>query len=231
MVIVNRMVAVRSAAAGNALDGVLTEYRRIAGRMRSVAGDNKKRSVHIFTATPSNDNDQTRVWIPDGGGLILKDHEGGYFTNAYVGAKDMDDTNVQAGMGRGFVSFEIEDGGDEAGKMLIDEWRQGRMEVVIVYREWKLESGQGVWENKKVVTVWGYLNGSRLARGASTISVEVHVFRTTSVNDSLGTRDYSIDCVTGSSTIKGGTLGARTPTHIDPPGDPEADNWESPLSA
>ena len=198
--------------------------------MGSVADDNKKRSVHIFTATPSNDNDQTRAWIPDGDGLILKDHEGGYFTNAYVGSADMDDSNVQAGMGRGYLTFAIEDGGDEAGQMLLEEWRQGRMEVIAVYREWKLESGTGVWENKKVVTAWGYLSTARMQRGASSLSLEIHVFRTTSVNDSLGTRDYSVDCVTGSTTIKGGTLGARTPIHIAPPGAPESDNWDSPLS-
>jgi hypothetical protein len=192
--------------------------------------DNKKRSVHVFTAIPSNDNDQTRMWIPDGDGLVLKDHQGGYFTHAYVGSADMNDSGIQAGMGRGFVSFEIEDGGDEAGKMLIDEWRQGRMEVIVVYREWKLESGQGVWENKKVVTAWGYITASRLSRGASSLSLEVHTFRTTSVNDSLGTRDYSVDCVTGSTTIKGGTLGQRTPIHIGPPGAPEAGNWDQPLS-
>lgn len=192
--------------------------------------DSKKRSIHVFTAMPSNDNDQTRAWIPDGGALVLKDHQGGYFTNAYLGAVDMDDSNIQAGQGQGHISFTIEDGGDEAGKMLIDEWRQGRMEVIVVYREWKLEGGTGVWENKKVVTVWGYLDGSRLARGSSMISLEAHVFRTTSVNDALGTRDYCVDCITGSTTIKGGSLGVRTPIHLPPPGVPEASNWDPPLS-
>ena len=147
--------------------GGITEYRAQEGRIGSVADDNKKRSLHIFTATPSNDNDQTRVWQPDSEGLILKDHQGGYFEHAYLCSQDMDDTNVQAGMGRGFATFQIEDGGDEAGKALIDEWRQGRVEVVAVYREWKLESGAGVWENKKVVTAWGYISTARLARGAS----------------------------------------------------------------
>lgn len=195
-----------------------------------MADDNKKRSLHIYTATPSNDNDQTRVWQPDGEFMILKDHQGGYFTHAYLGSQDMDDTNVQAGMGRGFVTFQIEDGGDEAGKALIDEWRQGRIEIIAEYREWKLENGTGVWENKKSVVVWGYISTARLVRGASSISVEVHVFRNTSVNDSLGTRDYTIDCVTGSSTIKGGTLGARQAQHIAPPGTPESSNWGDPLN-
>jgi hypothetical protein len=195
-----------------------------------MSGDEKKRSIHVFTAMPSNDNDQTRAWIPDGECLVLKDHQGGYFTHAYLGAVDMDDSGIQAGMGRGLVSFAIEDGGDEAGKMLIDEWRQGRMEVIVVYREWKLEGGTGVWENKKVVTAWGYISASRLSRGPSTLSLDVHVFRTTSVNDALGTRDYSVDCITGSTTIKGGSLGARTPIHLAPPGAPEASNWDQPLS-
>ena len=63
------------------------------------------------------------------------------------------------------------------------------------------------------------------------LAIEVHVIRTTSVNDSLGTRDYSVDCVTGSSTIKGGSLGQRQPEHLAPPATPEADNWGEPLSA
>ncbi len=195
-----------------------------------MADDNKKRSLHIYTATPSNDNDQTRVWQPDGEFLILKDHQGGYFTHAYLGSQDIDDTNVQAGMGRGFVTFQIEDGGDEAGKALIDEWRQGRIEIIAEYREWKLENGTGVWENKRSTVCWGYISTARLARGASSISIEVHVFRNTSVNDSLGTRDYAVDCVTGSSTIKGGTLGSRHPEHIAPPGTPESSNWGDPLN-
>jgi len=200
-------------------------------RIGFVADDNKKRSLHIFTATPSNDNDQTRVWQPDSEGLILKDHQGGYFEHAYLCSADLDATNVQAGMGRGFATFQLEDGGDEAGQALIEEWRQGRVEIVAVYREWKLENGTGTWENKKVVTAWGYISTARLARGASSISLEVHVIRTTSVNDSLGTRDYSVDCVTGSSTIKGGTLGSRQPEHLPPTGTPESDNWGDPLSA
>ncbi|MEM9461966.1 MAG: hypothetical protein AAGF11_47845, partial [Myxococcota bacterium] len=117
-----------------------------------MSDEQKKRSIHIFTAKPSSDNDETRVWEPDGEFLILKNHQGGYFTNAYRCGKDLDMSGVMSGRGKGFLALAIEEGEDEVGKELVEEWRQGRIEVVGVYREWKQE--EGVWENKKTVTVW-----------------------------------------------------------------------------
>jgi hypothetical protein len=183
----------------------------------------KKRSLHIYTAKPSSDNDETRVFEPDGEYMILKNHQGGYFTHAYRCSSDLDLSGVMAGRGKGYCSFALEDG-DEAGAELCQEWRQGRIETIAVYREWKEE--EGIWENKKTVVVWGYIANANIHPGqAGSIGFEVHCVRHEVVNDALGTRDYAIDCITGASTIKGGSLGARMPNSIDPPGSPEADNW------
>lgn len=62
------------------------------------------------------------------------------------------------------------------------------------------------------------------------VAVRDHVSIADFGHDALDTRDDSVDCVTGSTTIKGGSLGARTPIHLTPPGAPEADNWDRPLS-
>lgn len=188
-----------------------------------MSDEQKKRSLHIFTAKPTNDNDETRVWEPDGEFLVLKNHQGGYFTHAYRCASDIDLGGVMAGRGKGFASISIEEGEDEAGRELVEEWRQGRIEVVAVYREWKQE--EGVWENKKTVTMWGYIASASLKAGPSSIGLEIHTMRGIAQNETVGTRDYCVDCVTGSSTIRGGTLGSRTPQPIDPPGTPESDDW------
>ena len=188
-----------------------------------MSDEQKKRSLHIFTAKPSSDNDETRIWEPDGEYLILKNHQGGYFTHAYRCSKDLDMSGVMSGRGKGFLALAIEEGEDEVGKELVEEWRQGRIEVVGVYREWKQE--EGVWENKKTVTVWGYIASANLKAGASSLAFEVHCVRVITQNDAIGTRDYSIDCITGASTIRGGTLGARTPEPIDPTESPESDDW------
>ena len=188
-----------------------------------MSDEQKKRSLHIFTAKPSSDNDETRIWEPDGEHLILKNHQGGYFTHAYRCGKDIDMSGVLSGRGKGFIALAIEEGEDEVGKELTEEWRQGRIEVVGVYREFKQE--EGVWENKKTVTVWGYISSANLQAGPSTLGIEVHCIRVITQNDAIGTRDYSIDCITGASTIRGGSLGGRTPTPLIPLGMPESDDW------
>jgi len=189
----------------------------------------KKRSLHIYTAKPSDDNDESRVFQEDGEYMILKNHQGGYFTHAYRCSADLDLSGVMAGRGKGYASFQVEEG-DEAGAELCQEWRQGRIELIAVYREWKEE--EGVWENKKTVVIWGYISNCNLQAGSpGSVGFEVHCVRHEVVNDALGTRDYAIDCITGASTIKGGSLGARMPHSIAPPGDPEADNWGTPLEA
>ena len=121
------------------------------------------------------------------------------------------------------IPVAIEEGEDEVGKELCEEWRQGRIEVIVIYREWKQE--EGVWENKKTVTVWGYISSANLQAGPSTLGIEVHCIRVITQNDAIGTRDYSIDCITGASTIRGGSLGGRTPTPLIPLGMPESDDW------
>jgi hypothetical protein len=194
-----------------------------------MSDEQKKRSIHVYTAKPSSDNDETRVWEPDGEFMVLKNHQGGYFTHAYRGSKDLDLSGVMAGRGKGFASFAIEEGEDEAGRELIQEWRQGRIEVIVVYREWKQE--EGIWENKKTVVLWGYIANANLQAGPSSMGIEVHCVRHEVVNDALGTRDYAIDCITGASTIKGGSLGARMPVSIAPPGTPESEDWGEPLEA
>lgn len=193
-----------------------------------MSDEQKKRSIHVYTAKPSNDNDETRVWEPDGEFLVLKNHQGGYFTNAYRGAQDIDLKGVMAGRGKGFASMSIEEGEDEAGRELVEEWRQGRIEIICLYREWKQEEGS--WENKKTVTMWGYIANANLQRGPSSLGIEVHCVRVINQNDALGTRDYSIDCITGASTIKGGSLGSRQPSPIEPPGTPESEDWGAPLN-
>jgi len=188
-----------------------------------MSDEQKKRSLHIFTAKPSSDNDETRVWELDGEYLVLKNHQGGYFTNAYRCAKDIDMGGVMSGRGKGFIALALEDGEDEVGRELVEEWRQGRIEVVGAYREFKQE--EGVWENKKTVIIWGYIASASLSAGASSLSFEVHCVRVVTQNDAIGTRDYSIDCITGASTIRGGSLGARTPEAPPTPWTPESDDW------
>lgn len=194
-----------------------------------MSDEQKKRSLHIYTAKPSSDNDETRVWEEDGEYMVLKNHQGGYFTHAYRCSTDLDMSGVMAGRGKGYVSFSIEEGEDEAGRELCQEWRQGRIEVIGVYREWKQE--EGIWENKKTVVIWGYIANASLQAGPSSLGFEVHCVRHEVVNDALGTRDYAIDCITGASTIKGGSLGARMPHSIVPPGEPESDDWGATLEA
>lgn len=189
--------------------------------------EHKKRSLNVYTAAASDDNAETRCWEPDGDELLLKNHQGGYFTNSYRLSKDINMSGVVAGRNRGFISFVVEDGSDPVGKELMEEWRQGRIEVVCVYREWK--QIEDMWENKKTVVVWGYISTADLHPGECSVSLEVHCVRVITQNESVGTRDYAIDCVTGSSTIKGGTLGARHPQVIPCTGTPEAGNWGPPL--
>jgi hypothetical protein len=183
----------------------------------------KKRSLHIYTAKPSSDNDETRLFEEDGEFMILKNHQGGYFTHALRCGADIDMSGVMSGRGKGYVSFQIEEG-DEVGRELCEEWRQGRIEVIVVYREWKQE--EGIWENKKTVVLWSYIANCSLQPGsAGSLGLEVHVVRHEVVNDAIGTRDYAIDCITGASTIKGGSLGQRMPHSIDPPGAPDSSDW------
>jgi hypothetical protein len=187
------------------------------------AEDSKKRSVHVYTAKPTTDNDETRVFQEDGEYMILKNHQGGYFTHALRASQDIDMSGVMAGRGKGYVSFQIEEG-DEAGGELLGEWRQARTEVIVVYREWKDE--EEVKENKKTVVLWGYIANSNLHPGSpGSLGIEVHCVGHIVVNDAIGTRQYAIDCITGASTIKGGSLGSRQPHSIAPPGTPESENW------
>ncbi|MEX1367294.1 MAG: hypothetical protein AB1Z98_29475, partial [Nannocystaceae bacterium] len=151
------------------------------------------------------------------------------FTHAYLCSKDIDMSGVMSGRGKGFISFAIENGEDEVGRELCEEWRQGRVEVVVMYHEWKQE--EGMWCNKKTVVVWGYLASCNLQKGASSIACEVHCVRVITQNDAIGTRDYSIDCITGASTIRGGDLGARQPQPIAAAtlGTPESSDWDAEL--
>lgn len=195
-----------------------------------MSAEQKQISLQIFTATPDSDNDETRRWVPDGDNLILKNHRGGNFTHAYLCSKDIDMSGVMSGRGKGFISFSLENGEDEVGRELCEEWRQGRIEVVGMYREWKQE--EGLWTNKKTVTVWGYIASCNLQKGASSIAFEVHCVRVITQNDAIGTRDYSIDCITGASTIRGGDLGTRQPQPIAAAtlGTPESSDWDAELN-
>jgi hypothetical protein len=185
--------------------------------------EQKQRGLQVFCAKPNGDNDETRVFQETGEYMILKNHRGGYFTHAFRCSADIDMSGVMAGRGKGYVSFQVEEG-DEAGSELCQEWRQSREEVIWVYREWKQE--EGVWENKKTVVGWSYISNANLHPGQpGTIGFEVHVLGHIVVNDAIGTRQYAIDCITGASTIKGGTLGQRSPHSIAPPGTPESEDW------
>lgn len=194
-----------------------------------MSDQHKKRSLHVYMAKPTSDNDETRSFEFTGEHVVHKNHQGGYFTDAYRISKDIDMSGVMAGRGKGFVSFAIEEGEDEAARELIEELRQARVEVIAIYREWKQE--EEVWENKKTVVIWGYIANANLQPGPSSLGLEVHSLRHEVVNDALGTRDYAIDCITGASTIKGGSLGARMPVSQPPVGSPEAGNWGEPLEA
>lgn len=192
-----------------------------------MSDEQKQRSIHIFTCTPSSDNDETRLWQPDGEYIIHKNHRGGYFTHAYRASQDLDMSGVLAGRGKGYVSFNIEEGEDEAARELCQEMRQGRIEVCVIYREFKQELG--IWENKKTVAIWGYIANCSLQAGPSTLGIEAHVVGHAATNEAIGTRQYYIDCITGASSIRGGTLGGRTPKTIDPPGSPESEDWTDAL--
>lgn len=182
----------------------------------------KMRSVQIFTANSYGSSDKNRIWAPDDGRVVLNNDRGGYFADAYVAAQDIDMGGVMSGDGAGSIHFAIEDGGDSAGQRMVETLRQGRTEVIAVYREYKQEDG--VWENKKTVTTWGYIASANLIAGPSSLSIEVHTIRVISQNDAIGTRDYAIDAITGASTLYGGTLGNREPTPINPP-EPRPSGW------
>ena len=190
-----------------------------------MSAEQKQIALHIYTATPENDNDETRRWVDDGEFLILKNHAGGYFTHAYRCSNDINMSGVLSGRGAGTIGLSVENGEDEVGRELLEEWRQGRIEVIGMYQEWKQE--EGTWENKKTVVIWGYITSIDLQAGPSSIGFEVHCVRVITQNDAIGTRDYSIDCITGSSTIRGGSLGPRTPEPIPSASiaSPDADNW------
>lgn len=193
-----------------------------------MGSNDKKRSIQIEIASPTNDNDETRLFQANGQHVVHKNHQGGYFTDCYRADKDADLSGVMAGRGKGFVSFSIEEGEDEAARELVQEIRQARLEVIVTYREW--QQFDGMWENTKTVVLWGYIANANLQPGASSMGIEVHVIRHEVVNDALGTRDYTIDCITGSSTLKGGSI-TRMPTSIPPYGPSDGDNWAAPLEA
>lgn len=195
-----------------------------------MSAEQEKRSLHIYLAKPSNDNDETRAFDYTGEHVVHKNHQGGYFSDAYRISKELDMSGVMAGRGKGYISFQIEEGEDEAAREIVEEIRQSRSEVIAIFRKWKQE--EEVWENKKTVVIWGYIANASLQPGASTMGFEVHCLRHEVVNDALGTRDYAIDCITGASTIKGGSLGDRMPVSQPPPGEaPSAGNWGTPLEA
>ena len=188
----------------------------------AAAADVKMRSVQIFTANSYGSSDRDRIWSPDGGRVVLNDDRGGYFADAYEAAQDIDMSGVMSEPGVGSTRFIIQDGGDPAGREMVETLRQGHVEVITMYREYKQE--EGIWENKKTVTIWGYIASANLSAGASSLSIEVHTIRVITQNDTIGTRDYSIDAITGVSTLDGGTLGNREPTPINPP-EPRPSGW------
>lgn len=185
--------------------------------------EQKKRSVPIDSAILENDNDETRVWEPDGDCVALEDHQGGDFTRAYRVTSDIDTSGIMSGRHKGFIRLNIEEGADELGKELVEEWRQGRLEVIFIYREFEQEAG--IWEDQKTATAWGYIFSSHLHAGSSPISFEVHTMRVLTANKTADTRDYSIDGITAASTIRGGSLGPRTPTPLTPFGIPASNDW------
>ncbi len=180
--------------------------------------NDKVRSVHVFTASAYGSGEESRIWASDGGWVEsdLDNGLGGYFEDAYVATRDLDMSGVMAGCVDSTIELFLEDGGDPASQGKVESLRKGGNEVITMYREYKQE--EGVWENKKTVTVWGYISSADLSAGPSSLAFEVHTVRVITQNDAVGTRDYAIDCITGASTIRGGTLGARTPEPIDPLG-------------
>jgi hypothetical protein len=188
--------------------------------------EDKKRSIQIEYASPTSDNDETRLFQALGQHVIHKNHQGGYFTDCYRASKDIDLSGVMAGRGKGFASLQIEDSSDEAAREQVQEIRQARLEVIMTYREW--QQFDGMWTNTKAVVAWGYIANASLGEGPGSLGLEVHVIRHEVVNDALGTRDYTIDCITGSSTIKGGAP-TRNPDIIPPYGPADGGNWDAPL--
>ncbi len=183
-----------------------------------------KRCLHIHICEAINDNDESRIFVLRGEERVtFKSHQGGYFTDAFECAEDIDLSGVSAGHGKGFVSVAVQDGGDQVARDIVEKLRQGRMEVAWVYRQF--EQLNGVWENTKTVVSGGYIASANLRAGRCQLSLECHVNAVWTRNESIGSDDYQVDCVNGTSTIKGGDLGERTLMIPPCPGTAINDSW------
>jgi hypothetical protein len=192
-----------------------------------VNDNTNKRYLHIHLCDALNDNDESRVWQPTGEVVRFKSHQGGYGTDAYEMGADIDCNGVSAGHGKGFVSAMLKDGGDQVARDIIEKLRQGRVEVIWVYRQF--EQLNGVWENTKTVVSAGYFASAALKAGPCSISLECHINAIWTLNESIGADDYQVDCVNGTSTIKGGDLGPRTLKILDCPGTAINASWTQAL--
>ncbi len=183
-----------------------------------------QRSLHIFLAKPSSDNDLSREWQPTGEHIKLKNHKGGYFTDAFELSDELNLSGVQPGVGRGYATFQIEAGEiDDGAVYQIQKLQHTRVESIFVYRVWTLHEGK--WSNQRVVTVWGYISTAMLTARGSNISIEIHVLKTDVSIEGIGGDHYCCDCVSGTVGE-----GQRKPGHMAPPVEGDVgENWGAPL--
>lgn len=187
-----------------------------------------KRSLQIEYAIPSNDNDDSRLFNPKGEHVVFKNDEGGYFTDVWKVDREPDTAGVMAGRGQGYVSIQLQGKPDEVARKLTNSARQHRLEAIFTYRDWK-QDDEGIWTNIETIVMWGYVASTNFPEeGGGSIGIEVHVFGTISRNDKVGTSEEKLDCITGASSVKGGTI-ARNPSSIPPYGSETAGNWAEPL--
>ena len=192
-----------------------------------------KISATIHIARPSDTDEKSRVFEPTGEYVQFKSSGTGYFEHAFELTQPVDDSNVQSGMGIGMLSIAIKDGGDQAAQSTIRALRQGRQEVILVYREFRqeAESGRSMWTNIRTLTAWCYISMARLNPGASSMSFEVHCMRDTTQDDVNGQMMLSLDLLAGDKAFGDQSLGKRQPKHLDPPGTPESEDWDELLNA
>lgn len=185
--------------------------------------DTLKRTIQIEIATADKTDEQSRMFEATGQHVTFESHQGGVFTDVYHCSAKPDTSGVVAGRGRGYVSFQIENASDPQAAELVEELRELHREVIITYRERKKETN-GKWASQKTMVLWGYIASARVGEeGPGSIGIEVHCKSEIMQNDSLGTRQRSIDLISGAVN------GQRRPLSIPAYAGADGDNFEEDL--
>lgn len=137
----------------------------------------QKRSLYIFPAKSSRGNSETPAAEQGRDLLTPENSPGGYFSPRCHLSRDVDMNAVLMDRALGMVEFEVEWGGSESGWELLEPWCQRRTQVTVVYRE--LEQMEGIWREKKAMTLQGLVSRVKVHAGFSCISLDAHAMQIT----------------------------------------------------